>query len=121
MIDHVVLEVRDHARSKEFYAAALEPLRLEPMRDFEGMSGFGRDGKPWFWVRQGEPGAGVHVAFRALDQATVQAFHAAAVGAGGQDNGAPGERPHYHAGYYGAFVLDPDGNNIEAVFRGSAG
>jgi catechol 2,3-dioxygenase-like lactoylglutathione lyase family enzyme len=120
MIDHVVLEVRDHALSKEFYVAALEPLGLELMRDFDGMSGFGRDGKPWFWVRQGEPAAGVHVGFTAPDQATVEAFHAAALGAGGQDNGAPGERPHYHAGYYGAFVLDPDGNNIEAVFRGTS-
>ena len=119
MIDHVVLKVRDGARSKEFYAAALAPLGLELTKEFPGTSGFGRDGKPWFWVREGDSVGGTHVAFMAADRATVEAFHAAALAAGGTDNGAPGERPHYHPGYYGAFVLDPDGNNIEAVHRGS--
>ena len=119
MIDHVVLEVGDVQRSKDFYAAALAPLGLELTKEFPGMSGFGRDGKPWFWIREGEAGPGVHVAFMAADHAAVEAFHAAALAAGGEDNGGPGERPQYHAGYYGAFVLDPDGNNIEAVNRGS--
>ncbi|HKG43772.1 MAG TPA: VOC family protein [Gaiellaceae bacterium] len=82
------------------------------------MAGFGKDGKPWFWVREGKAAGRVHVAFVARDHEMVDAFYAAAIGAGGGDNGAPGERPHYHTGYYGAFVLDPDGNNIEAVNRG---
>jgi catechol 2,3-dioxygenase-like lactoylglutathione lyase family enzyme len=118
MIDHVVLEVPDLDRSKAFYAAALAPLGLELTKEFPGMAGFGKDGKPWFWVRKGVPAGGVHVAFMASDHETVAAFYSAAVAAGGEDNGAPGERPHYHPGYYSAFVHDPDGNNIEAVNRG---
>ncbi|HET7759825.1 MAG TPA: VOC family protein [Gaiellaceae bacterium] len=119
MIDHVGLEVRDYRRSKEFYSAALEPLGFELAMEFEGrMGGFARDGKPWFWIRQGEPAAGVHVAFRAADTDAVDAFHAAAIGAGAKDNGGPGLREHYHPTYYAAFVHDPDGNNVEAVHHG---
>jgi catechol 2,3-dioxygenase-like lactoylglutathione lyase family enzyme len=119
VIDHVGLEVRDYRRSKEFYSAALKPLGFELAMEFEGrMGGFARDGKPWFWIRQGEPAAGVHVAFRAADTDAVDAFDAAAIGAGGKDNGGPGLREHYHPTYYAAFVHDPDGNNVEAVHHG---
>ena len=120
MIDHIGLEVRDYLRSKDFYLAALAPLGIEQLLEFEGrIGGFGRDGKPFFWIRQGEPAAGIHVAFSAPDTDTVDAFYAAAIGAGGEDNGAPGLRTHYHPGYYGAYVRDPDGNNVEAVFHGA--
>jgi catechol 2,3-dioxygenase-like lactoylglutathione lyase family enzyme len=119
MIDYVGLEVRDYLRSKDFYLAALAPLEIELLLEFEGrIGGFGREGKPFFWIRQGEPAAGIHVAFVAPDADTVDAFYAAAVGAGGDDNGAPGLRAQYHPGYYGAYVLDPDGNNVEAVHHG---
>ncbi len=122
MIDHVGLPVSDYARSKEFYSAALAPLGFELAMEFGGHSaGFAREGKPWFWIHQGEPAAtGVHVAFRAADTATVDAFHAAALAAGGEDNGPPGIREHYHPTYYAAFVHDPDGNNVEAVDHGPA-
>jgi len=116
MIDHLGLEVRDYLRSKDFYLAALAPLGIEVLMEFEGrIGGFGRDGKPFFWLREGEPAAGIHVAFAAPDTDTVDAFYAAAIGAGGEDNGAPGLRTHYHANYYAAFVIGPDGHNIEAV------
>jgi catechol 2,3-dioxygenase-like lactoylglutathione lyase family enzyme len=119
MIDHLGLDVRDYRRSKDFYLAALAPLGCELLLEFEGrIGGFGRDGKPFFWLREGEPVAGVHVAFAAPDTTTVDAFYAAAIGAGGEDNGAPGLREHYHPGYYGAFIRDPDGNNVEAVHHG---
>ncbi len=119
MIDHVGLEVRDYRRSKDFYAAALAPLGFELAMEFDDrVGGFARDGKPWFWIREGEPAAGIHVAFTAPDTDTVDAFYAAAMAAGGGDNGEPGLRTHYHPGYYGAFVHDPDGNNVEAVHHG---
>jgi catechol 2,3-dioxygenase-like lactoylglutathione lyase family enzyme len=122
MIDHLGLEVREYMRSKDFYLAALAPLGIELMMEFEGrVGGFGRDGKPFFWLREGEPAAGIHVAFASPDTDTVDAFYSAAIGAGGEDNGAPGPRPHYHPRYYGAFVRDPDGNNVEAVFHGAEG
>jgi len=120
MIDHLGLEVRDYLRSKDFYLVALAPLGIEQLLEFEGrIGGFGRDGKPFFWIRQGEPAAGIHVAFSAPDSDAVDAFYAAALGAGGEDNGEPGLRTHYHPGYYGAYVLDPDGNNVEAVNHGT--
>jgi len=120
VIDHVRLNVSDYARSRDFYRAALTPLGFELVREFEGRGGgFARDGKPWFWIYEAdEPHGGVHVAFAAAEPSAVEAFHEAALEAGGEENGPPGERPHYHAGYYAAFVHDPDGNNIEAVHHG---
>ncbi len=119
MLDHVGIPVSDFERSKRFYEQALSPLGygliMEPRR---GAAGLGRSGKPDFWVFQGEPGRAVHVAFAAEDRASVDAFHEAAIAAGGHDNGRPGLRPEYHPTYYGAFVLDPDGNNVEAVRHG---
>ena len=117
MIDHVIIGTSDFARSKAFYARALEPLGMTVVMEFGQGCGFGSEGKPWFWVTdRPAPGEGsLHVAFAAADRATVDAFHSEALAAGGTDNGAPGVREHYHPDYYGAFVLDPDGNNIEAV------
>ena len=118
MFDHVGLNVKDYATSRAFYEQALVPLgyRVLMSNDDWKLAGFGTDQKPEFWLCQREPfGTGTHVAFQCPDRATVDAFHAAAVAAGGRDNGAAGPRPEYHPGYYGAFVLDPDGNNVEAV------
>ncbi len=121
MLDHVILNVRDHDASKAFYTKALAPLGIEAIMEFPGFCGMGEDRGPFFWIgERGEPSAPVHVAFRAPDRATVDAFHAAALEAGGTDNGEPGVRPHYHEHYYGAFALDPDGNNIEAVCHRAA-
>lgn len=124
MLDHIGFAVTDYARSKAFYAAALAPLgygvvmeitKAETGGAYEG-AGLGADGKPDFWIGAGDVLKGrLHVAFAAKDRATVDAFYAAAIAAGGVDNGPPGLRPHYHPNYYGAFVLDPDGHNIEAV------
>jgi catechol 2,3-dioxygenase-like lactoylglutathione lyase family enzyme len=115
VLDHVGLNVSDHAASRAFYEAALRPLGIEPIIEHPGVTGFGEDRKPYFFINErDEPTHTAHVAFVAGDRATVDAFHAAGLGAGGRDNGAPGPRP-YHEHYYGAFVLDPDGNNIEAV------
>ena len=119
MLDHVGIPVSDFERSKRFYEQALCPLGYELiMEPRRGAAGLGRSGKPDFWVFQGEPGRAVHVAFAADDRASVDAFHEAAIAVGGQDNGRPGLRPEYHPTYYGAFVLDPDGNNVEAVRHG---
>ena len=124
MLDHVGIPVSDFARSRAFYDAVFAPLgyalvmQVGPELTGDGSSaaGFGRDGKPDFWIGDdGKPGAHTHVAFAAASRAQVDAFHQAALAAGARDNGAPGLRPHYHANYYGAFVLDPDGHNIEAV------
>jgi catechol 2,3-dioxygenase-like lactoylglutathione lyase family enzyme len=116
MLDHVGIPVSDFERSKLFYAQALSPLGYELiMEPSASAAGFGRRGKPDFWIGQGDPGQPFHIAFAAEDRVTVDAFYEAAMAAGGRDNGGPGLRPHYHANYYGAFVLDPDGNNIEAV------
>jgi catechol 2,3-dioxygenase-like lactoylglutathione lyase family enzyme len=102
MIDHTGVSVTDINRSKAFYRAALGPLGYPP--------------KPDFWIGQSKPDMpAIHVAFRASNRQEVDAFYRAALAAGGRDNGPPGLRPHYHANYYGAFVLDPDGHNIEAV------
>jgi catechol 2,3-dioxygenase-like lactoylglutathione lyase family enzyme len=116
VLDHVSLPVSDLERSKHFYVEALSPLGYELIMEhhISGV-GFGRRGKPDFWIGQGDRGQAFHIAFAADDRATVDAFYEAAMAAGGHDNGGPGLRPHYHASYYGAFVLDPDGNNIEAV------
>jgi catechol 2,3-dioxygenase-like lactoylglutathione lyase family enzyme len=123
MIDHVGFAVTDFIRSRDFYRRALAPLgyalvmEVTPEQSGGGAhAGFGRNGKPAFWIGTGAALRGsVHVALVADSRAAVDAFHAAALEAGGRDNGAPGLRPHYHADYYGAFVLDPDGHNIEAV------
>jgi catechol 2,3-dioxygenase-like lactoylglutathione lyase family enzyme len=119
VLDHVSLPVSDLERSKRFYEEALSPLgyRLIMEHHISGV-GFGQSAKPDFWIRQGAPGAAVHVAFASEDRATVDAFHEAAMAAGGRHNGGPGLRPEYHPSYYGAFVFDPDGNNIEAVCHG---
>jgi len=122
MIDHVGFPVTDHERSKAFYLKALAPLGYTLVMEVDQTengfraAGFGAGQKPDFWIG-GEGGINgvLHVAIAAKDRATVDAFHIAAIAAGGKDNGAPGLRPHYHAGYYGAFVTDPDGHNIEAV------
>ncbi len=128
MIDHIGLSVTYLDRARQFYEPALQPLGIavvmevtEEMTGGHGAHlGLGRAGNPFFWIGTGKAAtAGCHVAFAAADRAQVDAFHAAALAAGGRDNGAPGLRPHYHPGYYGAFVLDPDGNNIEAVFHGA--
>ncbi len=115
MIDHIILGVDDLQASKAFYEQTLVPLGMEVVMDTPHGVGFGKDGKPSFWVADREASGPVHVAFASPDRATVDAFHAAALAAGGRDNGAPGLRPHYHPSYYGAFAFDPDGNNIEAV------
>jgi catechol 2,3-dioxygenase-like lactoylglutathione lyase family enzyme len=116
-LDHVGLEVSDYATSRTFYEKALAPLGLKLMMEpIPEVGGFGGE-FPFFWVSHRGRGAqsGVHVAFTAKDRPMVDAFHAAALEAGGTDNGGPGVREIYHPAYYGAFVLDPDGNNVEAV------
>ena len=127
MLDHVGIPVSDYPRSVAFYTQALAPLGIglvmEVTPEMTGngsAAGFGHDGKPYFWFGDdGAPGQHTHVAFAVDSRAKVDAFHAAALAAGGRDNGAPG--PREGAGdYYGAFVLDPDGNNIEACCRGAA-
>jgi catechol 2,3-dioxygenase-like lactoylglutathione lyase family enzyme len=116
VLDHLGIPVSDFERSKRFYGEALSPLGYELIMEPGGSAaGFGRSDKPDFWISRGEPGHDLHVAFAADDHATVVAFHEAAIAAGGRDNGGPGLRPEYHPSYYGAFVLDPDGYNIEAV------
>jgi catechol 2,3-dioxygenase-like lactoylglutathione lyase family enzyme len=119
VLDHVGVPVSDFEHSERFYEQALSPLGYELiMEPSVDAAGFGRWGKPDFWIGQGEPGQAFHIAFAADERATVDAFHEAAMAAGGRDNGGPGLRPEYHRSYYGAFVLDPDGNNIDAVCHG---
>jgi catechol 2,3-dioxygenase-like lactoylglutathione lyase family enzyme len=122
MLDHLGFDVRDYERSKTFYAKALAPLGLTLlMEPVPGIGGFGNGQKPFFWIgARGEPQSGIHVAFAADTRQMVDAFHAAALDAGGTDNGAPGVREIYHPTYYGAYVLDPDGNNVEAVCHAPA-
>lgn len=117
MIDHIGIKVTDLPRSVAFYGQALAPLGYTELMNFGMAAGFGEKGKPDFWISiGGVPGAaGVHLCFHTSSRAVVRAFHAAALAAGGTDNGAPGVRADYHENYYGAFVLDPDGHNIEAV------
>ena len=106
----------DFEQSKRFFAEALSPLGYELiMEPSVSAAGFGRQGKPDFWIGQGDSGQPVHIAFAASDRASVDAFHEGALAAGGRNNGGPGLRPEYHQSYYAAFVFDPDGNNIEAV------
>ncbi|WP_395681500.1 VOC family protein [Dokdonella sp.] len=123
MIDHLGFPVRDFARSRAFYVQALAPLGFGPVMDvtkeqtggYEG-TGFGPPGRPQLWIGSGDAGSACnHIAFEASSRAAVDAFYKAAIAAGGRDNGPPGIRAHYHPDYYGAFVFDPDGHNIEAV------
>jgi catechol 2,3-dioxygenase-like lactoylglutathione lyase family enzyme len=115
MIDHIGVAVTDLDKSIAFYTKALAPLGYELVMKWEEFAGFGVAGKPDFWIGKGTPKDAVHVAFRAAGRAQVRAFYDAAMAAGGTDNGAPGPRPQYHEHYYGAFVRDPDGHNVEAV------
>jgi catechol 2,3-dioxygenase-like lactoylglutathione lyase family enzyme len=120
VIDHIGVHVTDVAESKAFYRAALAPLGYAVIMEFGGDVGFGVPPKPDFWIGQSEADVlPTHVAFRADTRTQVDAFYKAAIAAGGRDNGPPGLRPDYHANYYGAFVLDPDGHNIEAVCHSS--
>jgi catechol 2,3-dioxygenase-like lactoylglutathione lyase family enzyme len=119
MLDHVGLRVEDIDGSRAFYRETLAPLGYALVYEGQGWAGFGAEGLPDFWISGGGPTSpAVHVAFRASGRSSVDLFHAAGLAAGGTDNGAPGLRPEYHKDYYGAFILDPDGNNIEAVFHG---
>lgn len=122
--DHIGFVVSDLKRSKAFYDVALKPLGIglvmevtEEMTGGHAHAGYGSEGRPYFWLGNGDGvlRGKLHVAFSAPDRATVDAFYKAAITAGGADNGAPGLRPIYHDAYYAAFVLDPDGHNIEAV------
>ena len=118
MIDHLTLHVSDHGKSLAFYRAALAPAGYSVIMEFPGMAGLGVAGKPDLWIGAAKVGTAItptHVAIRADRRSAVDAFHAAAIAAGGKDNGKPGVRPHYHEHYYGAFVLDADGNNLEVV------
>jgi len=117
MLDHVTIGVSNLTRARKFYDRALKPLGIERLyAEGQTFSGYGADKKAVFWIGARDAViTGAHVAFTAPDRATVDAFHAAALAAGGRDNGGPGPRPNYHRHYYGAFVLDPDGHNIEAV------
>jgi catechol 2,3-dioxygenase-like lactoylglutathione lyase family enzyme len=122
MIDHAGINVSDWVKAKAFYDAAFAPLGAKLLfmvpEQFTGgakVGGYGR-GKPDFWLHESkETGPGRHYAFTAGSRAEVDAFYKAALAAGGKDNGAPGIRAHYHPDYYGAYVIDPDGNNVEAV------
>ena len=114
MIDHLMIRVRDAKKSKAFYAKALAPLGYEVVMEFGDWTGLGADKKPDLWIASGK-GEPIHLAFSAKDRKAVDAFYQAAIGAGAKDNGKPGIRKDYHPNYYGAFVIDPDGNNLEAV------
>jgi catechol 2,3-dioxygenase-like lactoylglutathione lyase family enzyme len=127
ILDHIGINVSDYGRSKEFYAKALAPLGVGVVMEYGTWCGFGRDKKPDFWIGQGaasfqkpeqlSPITPVHISFTARSRAEVDEFYKAALAAGGRDNGPPGLRKEYHPGYYGAFVLDPDGHNVEAVIH----
>ena len=128
MIDHIGFSVSDYQRAKAFYTRTLAPLGCTLIMEVEQetekgflAAGFGANGKPDFWIGgEGKLEKPVHVAITAASRAAVDEFYQAALAAGGTDNGAPGLRPHYHPNYYGAFVLDPDGHNIEAVCHAPA-
>lgn len=123
MIDHTGIAVTDLDRSRAFYTKALAPLAIDLVMEVSAEqtggnahAGFGAHGKAAFWIGSGvRPSGPAHFAFAAPSRAAVEAFYRAAIAAGGKDNGPPGLRPHYHTSYYAAFILDPDGNNIEAV------
>src|SRR3954451_12964542 len=115
MLDHFAIGVRDLAASRAFYEAALAPLGFGVVMERDDRVALGPPARPIFWLVDRSPAGGVHIAFQAADRPRVDAFHAAALSAGGSGNGPPGPRLEYHAHYYGAFALDPDGNNAEAV------
>ena len=117
-IDHVTVKVKDVAAAKAFYAAALKPLGYEVLMEIDGFVGLGVKPKPDLWLAKYDVTAPpAHVAFSAKDEAQVHAFHEAGLRAGGKDNGQPGTRAEYHPGYYGSFLLDPEGNNVEVVLH----
>jgi len=128
MLDHLGFPVSDYQRAKAFYLKALAPLGYGLVMEVDqqkergySAAGFGITGKPDFWIGgEGKLNRPIHIALAAKDRVSVDAFYRAALAAGGKDNGAPGLRPHYHANYYAAFVLDPDGHNIEAVCHAPA-
>ena len=116
LIDHLGLAVSNPGRSNEFYSKVLAPLGIVKIMEVEGWIGFGKNGKPEFWFGKGDtPQLPMHIAFTADNRKQVDQFYEAALAAGGKDNGAPGIREIYHPDYYGAFIIDPDGHNIEAV------
>lgn len=123
MIDHLGITVHDHAASKRFYTAALAPLNIGVMMEVpksvsggpSDYTGFGSNNKPYFWIGEGGSPSSMHLCFVADTRAQVDAFYAAAMKAGAKDNGKPGIREHYHPNYYGAFVIDLNGVNLEAV------
>jgi catechol 2,3-dioxygenase-like lactoylglutathione lyase family enzyme len=120
LLDHVSLPVSNLATAKAFYAAALEPLGFGIIMESPSAVGFGAPSTPQdLWLNQDPPSASIHIGLHAEDEAAVQAFHAAGLAAGGTDNGQPGLRPRYHPGYYAAYLIDPDGNNLEAVYHGN--
>jgi catechol 2,3-dioxygenase-like lactoylglutathione lyase family enzyme len=128
MIDHLSIPVNSHAASRAFYLQSLAPLGIgvvmEVSRAESGApsdaTGFGEKEKPYFWIAEGPVGSGVHLAFVAERRAQVDAFYKAAMAAGARNNGPPGIRAHYHPNYYGAFVIDPNGVNLEAVCHAPA-
>jgi catechol 2,3-dioxygenase-like lactoylglutathione lyase family enzyme len=129
LLDHISLIVRDYERSKAFYQRVLAPLGVKALAEYGQACGFGREQKPDFWIGVGPASfhkpeqlkiiTPMHVAFTTRSRAEVDAFHAAALAAGATDFGAPGLRTTYHPNYYGAFALDPDGHNVEAVYHGA--
>jgi catechol 2,3-dioxygenase-like lactoylglutathione lyase family enzyme len=129
IIDHVGINAKDYDRAKSFYQKALAPLGIGLVMEYPPWCGFGKGQKAEFWIGSGTAAfqrdeqvriiTPVHVCFAASSRAEVDAFYAAAIAAGGKDNGPPGVRAQYHPNYYGAFVIDPDGHNVEAVFHGS--
>jgi len=127
VIDHLGVSVRSYDQSRAFYLAALEPLGISVVMEVGPEEtggprylGLGVNGRPFFWIGEGSVDSGMHLAFTAASRAEVDAFHAAALQAGAKDNGGPGLRPHYHPNYYGAFVIDLNGFNLEAVCHAPA-
>ncbi|MBO9667293.1 MAG: VOC family protein [Bdellovibrio sp.] len=129
ILDHVSINVSDLNRSRAFYDKALKPLGITQVMEYKHHTGYGKGGKPDFWTAAGQNDfqtaeqiqviTPAHICFKAGSRAEVDAFYKSAMEAGAKDNGAPGLRPHYSPNYYGAFVIDPDGHNIEAVYHGN--